>query len=349
MTNQITLTQSINGLSRNHGLPDLINRFQEVEFLSNPDQVLELRNLSADGNLNIVVPGMGRFSMTDWSKSQIALLLGIKFDKWFENASPDEKAFELNRRFARATGEFKLRTSLIDAGTNGNDGTLQGIVSPGFTPVKDSEIANQVHVALRDVEPELRVIRSDISTRSTSFVIGVGKPFIPGGVNEIGDIFGGIHVQNSGVGYSSLSMTLHLTRLICKNGMTVPLRNAEILRCRHTSGLSLERIQKEIGAKFQEIPGQLRRAGQVLQTARAVSIENIEETITRILQQAHLPRKLVQPLLVAFYREPHSSAFGVAQAMTDAATLAELGMKPEERHQLETAAGNFLQNIIGQQ
>ena len=339
---QPALTMSINGLrSPDLGLSRLLDQLQATEFLDNPDKVVPLNQLSADPNLNINIPDMGHFALTDWSKSQLSTLLGLRFDKWFENSTPEDQAYELNRRFARAENEVKLRTTLIDAGTRQNDGTLKAIVSPSFTAIQDSHVANLVLHSLNSVEPELRIIRADVTTRSTSYVIGVGRPFRPGD-NQVGDIFGGIHIQNSSVGFASLSMTLHLTRLICTNGMCVPLKDAEILRCRHTSGLSIERIQMVVGSKFQEIPGQLRRAGQVLQSSREHLIDNVEETITGILQRAHLPRKLVEPLMVAFNREPHPSAFGVAQAMTDAQTLAQLQIRPEERLQLEQAAGNYL-------
>lgn len=343
---QPSLTMTINALSSsNQGFNDLLDRLQTAEFLDNPDTISPLNQLQADSNLNIAVPNMGRFALTDWSKSQLSSLLGIRFDKWFVNSDPEDQAYELNRRFARADGEVKLRTTLIGAGGNQNDGTLRGIVSPSFTSIKDSQVASMVCKALEDVEPELRIIRADITTRSTSYVIGVGQPFRPGGSHEVGDIFGGIHIQNSGVGYASLSMTLHLTRLICKNGMTVPLRNAEILRRRHTSGLTIERVQEEIGRKFIEIPGQLQQAGQIIHRSQSVAVMNVEETITRILQQSHLPRKLLQPLMLAFSREPHASAFGVVQAMTDSETLQQLQIKPEERIQLEQAAGSYLRDL----
>ncbi|NLI74882.1 MAG: DUF945 domain-containing protein [Candidatus Riflebacteria bacterium] len=340
---QPALTKSVNGLTNpDQDVPALINMLQASEFLENSDRVVHLNQLAADTNLNIEVPDMGRFALTDWSKAQISTILGFKFDKYFENASPEDKAYELNRRFARATAEVKLRTSLIGAGENSNDGTLKGIVSPSFSAIQDSQVASLVLQGLGEVEPELRIIRADITTRSTSFVIGVGRPFVPGGQNEVGDIFGGIHIMNSGVGFSSLSMTLHLTRLVCKNGMQVPLRNAEILRRRHTSGLTIERVQEEVAGKFREIPGQLRRAGQILNDARVIPVENVEATITRLLQDSHLPRKLLQPLMQAYSREPHPSAFGVAQAMTDSQTLAELQIRPEERMLLEQAAGSYL-------
>ena len=46
-------------------------------------------------------------------------------------------------------------------------------------------------------------------------------------------MWGGILVRNSGVGFASLLMTLHLTRLVCKNGMTAPLPDALLLKRRH--------------------------------------------------------------------------------------------------------------------
>jgi hypothetical protein len=240
----------------------------------------------------------------------------------------------------------KLRTTLIGAGDCHNDGTLQGIVSPSFSTIEDSKVAELVFGSLSLVEPDIRLIRANITTRSTSFVIGVGKPFVPGGQSEIGSIFGGIHIQNSGVGYSSLAIMLHITRLICTNGMTVPLKNAEILRRRHTSGLTLDRVRQEVGVKFYDVPGQLRQAGVVLQESREIYVDNVEETILTILRRSNLPRKFATPLLQTFGKTPENTAFGVAQAMTDAQTLEALGIRPEERLQLENAAGNYLRSVI---
>ncbi len=347
VNNQSALTTSIDGLSSPcEGYHELMHTLHAREFLGNPDTIIPLNQLTADTNLNINIPDMGSYALTDWSKTQLSTMLGIRFDKWFENSDPDDKAYELNRRFARAEGEVKLRTTLIGAGDCQNDGTLQGIVSPSFSAIEDSKVAELVFGSLSMVEPEIRLIRANITTRSTSFVIGVGKPFLPGGQSEIGSIFGGIHIQNSGVGYSSLAIMLHITRLICTNGMTVPLKNAEILRCRHTCGLTIDRVRQEVGVKFYDVPGQLRQAGLVLQESREIYVDNIEETILTILRRSNLPRKLAMPLLRTFGKTPENTAFGVAQAMTDAQTLESLGIRPEERLQIENAAGNYLRSMI---
>jgi septum formation inhibitor MinC len=344
--NELGLVTSINGLTNQGvGLNELIQTLQMREFLNNPDVIVDINQLSADNELNIFVPDLGKFSLTDWSKSQLSSLLGIRFNKWFENSSPEDKAYELNRRFSRASKEVKLRTTILGAESNGNEGTLNAIVSPSFGSVKDSEVAEMLYDSLIHTEPDLRVLRADITTRSTSFVLGVGDAFIPGGNQEIGTIFGGIHIQNSGVGYSSLSMILHLTRLVCKNGMTVPIHGAEILRMRHTSKLSIEKIREEGSCKVAEAPEKFRQASKVLELSQEHQIEDAEIIIKDILQENHLPKKLLEPLVESFNSDVQKNSFGIAQAITDSKTLTELQVKPEERLRLEKAAGNYLHRL----
>src|SRR4029078_12751347 len=91
------------------------------------------------------IPKTGDFAFTDWSKRQAASLLGIRFDRWFANASPAERAEELNRRFSRAQEQVRLRTMKpAEPGpgeSQGADGVLRAFVSPGYSVVRDSALA----------------------------------------------------------------------------------------------------------------------------------------------------------------------------------------------------------------
>lgn len=344
--NHPALTMSLNGLKdREHGVSSFLNTLHSNEFMDNPDHVVSLNSLAADNNLNVIVPDAGRFALTDWSRSQLSSMLGIRFDKWFENSDPQDQAYELNRRFARASGEVKLRTTVIGAGENENDGTLKGIVSPSFSAIKDSQIAEHIFASMTRVDSEIRLIRADVTTKTTSFVISIGSPFVPGDQREIGAIFGGLHIQNSGVGFASLAVTLHITRLVCSNGMTVPISNAELLRRRHTSGLTIESVRQETVAQFGDVPRQIALAGIVLKASREIMVPDIAGTIGRILQKSHLPKKLVEPLLETYMQNPEPTAFGVAQALTDSQTISRLHLRPEERLLLEQAAGGYLQEM----
>lgn len=57
-----------------------------------------------------------------------------------------------------------------------------------------------------------------------------------------------------------------------------------------------------------------------------------------ILRDARLPLRLLRPLLDAHAKEPLPNAFGVSQALT----LAAQSLSPEERFELERAAGRYL-------
>jgi len=60
--------------------------------------------------------------------------------------------------------------------------------------------------------------------------------------SQVGDIWGGLMVRNSGVGFASLQMIAFLVRLVCRNGLCAPLPDAVLLRRRHR-GLDDSRLR----------------------------------------------------------------------------------------------------------
>ena len=96
---------------RSRTLFDLVERFQEQEAQQNEDMVLPLNQLRMTPEQTIEVPGLGTHAMNDWSRKQASSLLGLRWDRWFENASPTQRAEEINRRLGRATEQVKVRTT----------------------------------------------------------------------------------------------------------------------------------------------------------------------------------------------------------------------------------------------
>jgi hypothetical protein len=324
-------------------LQELISRLDSLEALENPDLIANLSDLRMTPDQTILVPNRGEFSLTDWSKRQLANLTGIKYDRWFQNASGPEKAEEMNRRFLRATSPIKVRT--YRSADTTNVGTLRAFVSPSYMPISDSFVGSLVYSALQRSESEFPIIRANITAQSISYAIRVGRPhLVAGSLGEVGDIWGGIQIINSGVGYSSLSITLHLTRLICKNGMTAPLADANLLRRRHQGDIEMQ-LWERISSRLVGIGDKLNRGIQTLVDSRNVHIDDPRQAIEAVLRQAHLPKRMVEPLMIAFQREPHPSAFGISQALTDSNMHQELGLSPEERTQIEDAAGSYLQSV----
>ena len=320
-------------------LKNLITQFETQEANDLADLTIDLKSLSMNALGNIQVPQLDmEFALTDWSKRQLANLVGVKWDRWFEHAAPDEQADEINRRFGRYDQEIKLRlTRQTDPGAQA-DGTLRAFVSPGFTAIPDSRIARMMLLAMQSIDEECRIIRADITDRSSSFVIGVGQPYVVGGPGSVGDVWGGVLVRNSGVGFSSLQVVLHLTRLACRNGLVVPLKNAELLRRKHTKGIGNDALFDQLGERLLEIPGQLCHSGQIMLTANQTPVESPEETIASILIDSKLPKRLLEPIMAAYALEPRPNRFGVISAITKAAQ----SFSPEERLSMEQAASNYL-------
>lgn len=325
-------------------LPELVSQLNHIESFDNPDEVLDLSSLRMSDNQNIVIPSIGEFALTDWSRGQLANLTGIKFDRWFENASAREKAEEMNRRFSRATVQIKVRTSRAMSYEFPADGTLKAFVSPSYMAISDAFVGSLVLSALQRTENEFPVIRSAITTQSTSYSIRVGRPYKVGDIGDVGDIWGGILIQNSGVGYSSLRITLHLTRLVCKNGMTLPIGDAELLRRRHQGSVEMQ-LWERISSRLVGIGEKLTRGISTISRSTAITVDDPRKVIESILQRNHLSKRMVEPLLTTYQRE-HHSAFGISQALTDAQTHEYLHLTPEERLQLEDAAGSYLETAI---
>jgi hypothetical protein len=132
-------------------------------------------------------------------------------------------------------------------------------------------------------------------------------------------------------------MVAHLVRLVCRNGMTCPIADSVLLRRRHRA-IDDSKLRWQLADRLEQLPGMLGHAGEVLRESAARPVENVEATVRSILDQARLPQRLVAPILQAHAAEPLPGAFGVSQAVTRAAQL----FSPEERLELEQAAGAYL-------
>jgi hypothetical protein len=352
------LSRTLNGNGTRHGahddarladalagrprtLPELLRLFEREETRENPDVTVPLSTLTMSDTGLLQVPKVGEFAFTDWSTRQMANITGVRLDRWFANASPKERADEMNRRFGRAREAVRLRTSKpAEPGpgeAQGADGVIRAFVTPSYSVMRDSAIAKTLLHFLAGVDGELTLLRYDLTDRSTSFVVTIGKPYKKGGPGKVGDVWGGLLVRNSGVGFASLLMTMHLTRLACLNGMTAPLPDALLLRKRHR-GFQEGALLEGLRHKAADLPGELGRGVERLLLSEGRVVENVETEVTTILRDHRLPSRLLPAVMAAYGREPIQSAFGVSQAIT----LAAQSLTPEERLDLEHAAGQYL-------
>ena len=324
-------------------LEELAREFEERESLELPDAVVPMRRLRFLDDGTLGVPGKdGAFALNDWSKRQLAAIVGVRWDRWFANASPEDQAVEVNRRLWSSTNSLKLRTARLATKPNGVAGVVRAIVSPTFTPLPDSGLLRLLRTALEPVDPDVRIIRSHVTEGSTGFVVSVGRAFRPGDDHDVGDLWGGLTIRNSGVGFAAAVIVASFTRLLCKNGMTAPIPDAVLLRRAHRA-FDFDKLRDTLVERLSTLPGKLANAGRALFASRRLRVEDQSQAFLEMLRAAHLPRKLLSELERAYDAEPatRGTAFGVSQAVTRAAQ----DRPPEERFDLERAAGAYIAHL----
>jgi len=324
-------------------LRDLAEQFEAIEARENPDAVLELKELRMTAEGTLAVPGLGAFAPTDWSRRQLSFLLGIRWDRWFASTSPEEQADEINRRLGRRSMRVRLRTAQAEDDT-ASVGVLRALVSPTFSPVSDTMLARTLVELLEPADSRLATAQVHVTDRTVSYIVRVGEPFRAKGDSHhiVGDVWGGLLVRNSGVGYASLVVSLHLERLLCLNGMTAPLPDAICLKQIHR-GVDPERLSQRLylTTGISDLPGKLSAGVRALNEARTMPVEDPPAELGELLRSARLPMRLLPQLHAAYDREPEPTKFGVSQA----ATRASQQLSPEQRFELDRAAGAYLTRL----
>jgi hypothetical protein len=307
-------------------LLDQLDAREEAEL---PDAVVDLSDVRMTNAGTIAVPERGEYVLTDWSRQQLSSLVGVRWTRWFGAISGDERAVELNRRFARSSERVRIRTARGPSA----DGNLRAFVSPTFSAISLAAVVRSV-VRSADVT---RVHRVAVSDRSSTIALGVGEPYRVGGPGEIGDVWGAILVRDSGVGYASLLARTELVRLACRNGLHVALPAALLVHRRHWR-VSMSEIDAQIAAGAARLPEALRAGGELFAHSVGEEVVHVESEVRQVLREARLPARLAPTVMHAYEREPHPSRWGVLQAMT----LAAQEQSPEVRFEMEVAAGSYV-------
>ena len=309
-------------------LSSALNQLRRAEAQQLPDAVVAFSDLAWTKQGHIVIPDRGQARPNDWARQQISNLLGIRFDRWFEAASAEDRANEMTRRLRRAKGSVRLRLSC-----NRDVPILRALVGPGYTAIEDSVILGVLTSALQDVETHVH--RLDVTERMTSVLIGVGQPQYVGG--KVGLVWGCLSVTNSNVGWAGLSVSLSLYRLICSNGMRAPTINAQIVRVRHRS-IDVDDIRNQLVEGIRSLPGNLAHANRVLEASSQWPVVNVEAEARELLRERGMIRNHLAGVMAAYRRETHASAFGLSQALTRHAQQ----VTPEDCLALEQLAGSYV-------
>lgn len=140
---------------------DVMQRAEEML----PDQVVHVADLRMTPEGNITLPGALCYRINPHAKRQLSALLGLRWDRWFQSASGEERAEEVNRRFARTPGERKIRAWADRDGQA--DGVARAFLAPTFTPIDDARVVERMSMMMKGLLDEY-LFTSVVFTDSTT-------------------------------------------------------------------------------------------------------------------------------------------------------------------------------------
>lgn len=346
---------------------DEVHKLHDLNY---KDQVVQLDKLRIMPGLNVEVPNIGVLSMTDWSKSQLGSMLGIRWEKWFDPKiiQPHEMQEELQRRFARTQETRLIRARKFkpgDPGVKGADGYLRALLSPTYSTIDNVRVFDRLGKRFRQQVDELGFMRNHLGTdfyndRASHFTV-VGEPINMGPLDRTraetkaiydlaeregklpdGDwVYQGFHMRNSEVGYTALIIDGFQFRLVCLNGAIMTVKGGRMLYRVHRS-IDDMTIDGLLDDTFRALPTQYennRRRLTVLQEQKLDDLEAVEKEIERFLTKAEATKTFQEEVKEAFKAEPILNRYGVLQAITRAAQNVR---DMEKRAVLEEYAGSYI-------
>jgi hypothetical protein len=312
---------------------DLVKKEADQNY---PDEVLPLRDLRMDPT-GLLQVGNRALRPTDWSEHQLASLLGVRWGRWFGPVGGDEMAEEVNRRLKRSDRQVRVRSRRYGANGGPGDGELRAVLSSSYGPIDDDRIFDLMFRTREANLSEMTFIRVQRTDRSSHYVGLQRSSFDLGNGRGVDRVYPGIHLRNSEVGFAALTLEVSVLRLVCTNGLVVPIAGVSLYRMHRK--IRDEVLEAQLRAAFDELPAASERTMSALRRSREARLLAVHATIAGVVYQAEAPREIERRIRDALVIEGDSTTWGLVQAVT---SVARDLPDPDLRYSLERAAGRLL-------
>jgi hypothetical protein len=304
--------------------------------LALPDQVMPISRLRATDDGFIEVPGVGMTSLTQWSRRQLAGILGIRWDRWFSEdlVVPADRAAEINLRFRRSSDALKIRTRRWTTHEEAKgDAVLRAFVSPTYAPIDDLQVFEKLDSVLGGRMQELCFVRLDMTDESSQYA-AVNREDVDLGIAKPDHHRNGFLIANSGTGSRSLTLLVWIWRLVCTNGLVAPESSVfRMIHRRQKNGVMQEKLAKAVRL----LPEYWQRTERTMRSARQDSVADPHAALEVMVTAHPQLRPISDSVYAAYEQDPEPNRFGLIQAITRAAQA----LRPEDRLTVEEFAGRI--------
>ena len=300
-----------------------------------PDRVVHVADLRMNNAGNLVLPGGAEYQVNDWARKQLSSMLGLRWQKWFESASGEERAEEINRRFSRIPGEKKIRAWRSHDGRA--DGIARAVLASGFSPIDEHRIFERLHTMMRGLVEDYRFTTVQF-TEATSHFAAVRSE----AMSIDGDVlYPGFNLRSSSTGGSALSLDDYFMRLACLNGLMLRVGGRRSLYRTHRT-IEDDQLAAALVIAIGRLPERWATAFSWMQSAKRIAVPHPDDAVAAILDSAEVPKALLEEAQRVVLRESVglSTRYDVVQAITLVAHTTNTD--PDVRMAMERLAGDYL-------
>lgn len=296
-----------------------------------PDHTVHVADLVFTRDGAIEVPGVGPLELRPLARRQLARMFSIRWDGWFQTASPDERAEEVNRRLKRTPGEVKLRS--WSHRTASTAGTLRAILAPGYEPIDDLRIFETLRTNMGPLMDEYVFQRVETGEEISQYAAVLREVRTVRG----DELVPGWSLRTSEIGQAPLSLDDLWWRLACSNGLLVAVGGKRSLYRRHRA-IDDDQLAAAFVLALGRLPGRFERALELMALAMDGAVEHPDVIAAEIL--GGVPRLLVEEVQRSALAEAPITRFGLLNVITRVAHTTNTD--PEVRFAMESAAGTLL-------
>jgi hypothetical protein len=309
---------------------DVMTRAEEML----PDEIVHVADLKMTAEGQIQFPSGAHYRVGDHARRMLSTLLGLRWQRWFGSATPEECAEEINRRFARTPGEKKIKAWKCRDGSA--DGIIRAFLAPSFTPISDERIFTRMATMLRGLVEEYRFTSVQLTESTTHYTAVHTEAFDLDG--EL--LYPGFHLRNSEVGASALTLDDHWLRQVCSNGLMVRVGGKRSLYRTHRA-IEDDQLAAALVIAIGRLPERWTVSFEWMRSARRVTVPHPDDAVAAVLgDSAEVPKALLEEAQRVVLRDGDATRFGVVQAITLVAH--EKNTDPDVRFAMERLAGDYL-------
>jgi hypothetical protein len=317
--------------------------------IPSPPEIRTLADLEFEDADVVNAPGIGRLRMTDWAQRRIGSMMGVKWSKFFGPMEPDAIktaiTSHLNGVGDKGQGIKLVSRELMESESYKTDGILRGVVSPSYSEFRDVHALDRLYeVAGSILEVEWGFTEVHLLDSGSYFNLIHTYPFplIPGSGDTA---YVGLQLRNSEVGAHSWEGIARVLRLVCVNGMMVPLFSGKVFRFIH-KGMQLERIDQSIEEALDQCYQSMEQLPPMYGKLLDRPIDEPEEHLRSFLESHNVSLTVRDAVVDAYATEEieGDNAYRALQAITRMSPA--LRDDPQRQRDIEILAGQYTEHML---